>query len=153
MLGLKTLGARRALRGDGAAGRTLIFDEVDAGIGGRVAEVVGERLRDLGRSFQVLCITHLPQIAALGTAQFRIAKAVRAGRTLTSVERLDEAARVEELARMMGGATVTAAGREGARELLERGRAPAPPALFERARKSGGESESRRGAKAKEGAR
>ena len=69
--------------------KTLIFDEVDAGIGGRVADVVGSRLQELGHRFQVLCITHLPQIAARGTTQFLIEKSVRGSRTVTRVERLD----------------------------------------------------------------
>ncbi|MBI2187429.1 MAG: DNA repair protein RecN [Acidobacteria bacterium] len=100
---------------------TLIFDEVDAGIGGRVAEVVGTRLRALGDRFQVLCITHLPQIAAHGTTHFRIEKAVRGGRTVTSVERLSDGGRVEELARMIGGAVVTDQARGTAQEMLAAG--------------------------------
>ena len=78
MLALKTLAA-----GGRGAGKTLIFDEVDAGIGGRVADVVGAQLRALGERFQVLCITHLPQIAARATTQFRIEKHVRGERTVT----------------------------------------------------------------------
>ena len=116
MLALKTLTI-----GD-APGKTLIFDEVDAGIGGRVAEVVGMRLRELGGRFQVLCITHLPQIAAQGTNHFRIDKSVRASRTATSVERLNDSGRVEEIARMIGGAVVTDAVHATARDLLTRGR-------------------------------
>ena len=116
MLALKTLTI-----GD-APGKTLIFDEVDAGIGGRVAEVVGMRLRELGGRFQVLCITHLPQIAAQGTNHFRIGKSVRASRTATSVERLNDSGRVEEIARMIGGAVVTDAVHATARDLLTRGR-------------------------------
>jgi DNA repair protein RecN (Recombination protein N) len=112
MLALKTMTA-----GD-APGKTLVFDEVDAGIGGRVAEVVGTRLRALGDRFQVLCITHLPQIAACGATHFRIDKNVRSGRTVTSVERLTNTGRVEELARMLGGAVVTDQARATARELL-----------------------------------
>lgn len=106
---------------DGAAaerGKTLIFDEVDAGIGGRVASVVGEKLAALGERAQVLCITHLPQIAACGRTHFLIEKRVQGRRTVTAVTRLDPEARVAELARMMGG---TAAGEQalaGARELL-----------------------------------
>jgi DNA repair protein RecN (Recombination protein N) len=99
--------------------KTLIFDEVDAGIGGRVADIVGAKLRALGSRFQVLCITHLPQIAARGTTQFRIEKNIRRDRTVTSVTRLDEQGRVEEIARMMGGATVTDQVRASARELLD----------------------------------
>ncbi|MGE0811980.1 MAG: DNA repair protein RecN [Vicinamibacterales bacterium] len=83
--------------------RTLVFDEVDAGIGGRAASVVGERLRSLGRDAQVLCITHLPQIAALASTHFAIDKTVRNARTLTSVTRLDGPAREQEIARMMAG--------------------------------------------------
>jgi DNA repair protein RecN (Recombination protein N) len=112
MLALKTLAAADT------PGKTLIFDEVDAGIGGRVADVVGARLRDLGERYQVLCITHLPQIAAHATTQFRIEKAVRGSRTVTSVERLDEDGRVDEIGRMIGGASVTAQVKASARELL-----------------------------------
>ena len=96
----------------------MIFDEIDAGIGGRVADVVGKKLRGLGESFQVLCITHLPQIAAAGHVHFHISKYVANGRTLTQVVRLDESERVEELARMIGGASPTDAARAAARELL-----------------------------------
>jgi DNA repair protein RecN (Recombination protein N) len=113
MLALKTLAA------EDAPGKTLIFDEVDAGIGGRVAEVVGARLRALGARFQVLCITHLPQIAARGATQFRIEKSVRGNRTVTSVERLDAEGRVDEVARMIGGVAITEPVRASARELLE----------------------------------
>ena len=127
MLALKTLAAEDASRSAGRAGsprasaRTLIFDEVDAGIGGRVADVVGSRLQALGEQFQVLCITHLPQIAARATTQFAIEKSVRGGRTVTRVERLDDPARVEELARMIGGTSVTEQVRASARELLDFG--------------------------------
>jgi DNA repair protein RecN (Recombination protein N) len=112
MLALKTLavGAEH--------GKTLIFDEVDAGIGGRVADVVGAKLGGLGRDFQVLCITHLPQIAARATTQFRIEKHVRGSRTMTTVDRLDDDGRVEEIARMIGGAAVTDSVRASARELI-----------------------------------
>ena len=112
MLALKTLAA------GSQTGKTLIFDEVDAGIGGRVADVVGGRLSDLGGRFQVLCITHLPQIAARASTQFRIEKDVRRSRTVTSVSRLDDSARVDEIARMIGGATITDAVRASAREML-----------------------------------
>lgn len=99
-------------------GKTLIFDEVDAGIGGRVADAVGSKLRALGEQFQVLCITHLPQIAAYGGRHYRIQKEVRQGRTTTRVERLDRRGREAELARMIGGADVSAAARASAAELL-----------------------------------
>jgi DNA repair protein RecN (Recombination protein N) len=97
---------------------SLIFDEVDAGIGGRVAEVVGNHLAALGGEFQVLCITHLPQIAARAATHFRIEKHLRRERTITSVERLDDTGRVEEIARMIGGASITEPVRASARELL-----------------------------------
>jgi DNA repair protein RecN (Recombination protein N) len=113
MLGLKTLASTDA------PGKTLIFDEVDAGIGGRVADVVGQRLQALGRSFQVLCITHLPQIAACGDAQYRVTKSVRQQRTVTSVEPLSRTDRIDELARMMAGAVVTDGTRASAREMLD----------------------------------
>ena len=83
-----------------------------------VADVVGARLRALGGRFQVLCITHLAQIAARGTTQFQIEKNVRGQRTVTTVGRLEGEARVDEIARMMGGAAVTEQVRAGARELL-----------------------------------
>src|SRR5258705_3429493 len=127
MLALKTLAATDATGTPGSAtpaspgARTLIFDEVDAGIGGRVADVVGSRLQALGEQFQVLCITPLPQIAARGDAQFMIEKSVRRSRTVTRVERLDNAGRVEEVARMIGGASVTEQVRASARELLDAG--------------------------------
>jgi DNA repair protein RecN (Recombination protein N) len=110
--------ALKALAVGDRPGKTLIFDEVDAGIGGRVAEVVGGRLRALGDRFQVLCITHLAPIAARGTTQFRIDKTVQRGRTVTTVTRLDQAERVEEIARMIGGAVVTESVRNTARDLL-----------------------------------
>jgi DNA repair protein RecN (Recombination protein N) len=118
MLALKTLAAARY--GAAAGTRTLIFDEVDAGIGGRVATVVGQKLASLGDRFQVLCITHLPQIAAAGRTHFLIEKQVRGRRTVTTVARLDRDSRVEELARMMGGANAGDQARAGALELLER---------------------------------
>jgi DNA repair protein RecN (Recombination protein N) len=96
----------------------LIFDEVDAGIGGRVADVVGRKLRTLGSAFQVLCITHLPQIAAYADTHFQIEKHVEKGRTRTTVRRLTAAERVEEIGRMLGGAGVSDAVRASAREML-----------------------------------
>ena len=112
MLALKTLGS------NDAPGKTLIFDEVDTGIGGAVADVVGTRLQNLAKRFQVLCITHLPQIAAHATTHFSISKSVRQGRTTTRVDKLASDARQEELARMIGGADVSAAVRASAREML-----------------------------------
>jgi DNA repair protein RecN (Recombination protein N) len=112
MLALKTLASTDA------PGKTLIFDEVDAGIGGAVADTVGGRLQRLGRNFQVLCITHLPQIAAYGGTHFRIEKSIRNGRTVTCVERLAGRGREEELARMIAGADVSPAVRASAKEML-----------------------------------
>jgi DNA repair protein RecN (Recombination protein N) len=97
---------------------TLIFDEVDAGIGGRVASVVGQALAAAAQGRQVLCVTHLAPIAALAQHHLRVSKQVRAGRTRVAVTALPAAERVEEIARMLGGATVTAAAREHARDLL-----------------------------------
>ena len=87
------------------------------GIGGAVAETVGRSLRKLGRDRQVLCVTHLPQVAAQGDAQWSVAKGGR-GKVQTSVTRLDRAARIEELARMLGGSEITATTRKHAAELL-----------------------------------
>jgi DNA repair protein RecN (Recombination protein N) len=105
---------------------TLIFDEVDAGIGGRVASVVGQTLAAAaGHGRQVLCVTHLAPIAALAQHHLRVSKSVRGGRTKAAVTAVGAAERVEEIARMLGGASVTAAAREHARDLLgpRRGRA------------------------------
>jgi DNA repair protein RecN (Recombination protein N) len=124
MLALKTLANTKpgsTLEAIPAAPKTLIFDEVDAGIGGRVADVVGARLQELGKRFQVLCITHLPQIAARGGTQFLIEKSLRGRRTVTRVERLDDTGRIEEIARMIGGAFITDQVRASARELLDAG--------------------------------
>jgi DNA repair protein RecN (Recombination protein N) len=100
---------------------TLVFDEIDSGIGGRSADPVGRSLWTLARRHQVLCVTHLPQIAAHADAHFRIAKRERDGRTVTEVVRLDdEADRVAELAQMLGGPDGSDASTAGARELLER---------------------------------
>ncbi|MDP6608508.1 MAG: DNA repair protein RecN [Vicinamibacterales bacterium] len=103
-----------------APGRTLVFDEVDAGIGGRAADVVGQRLSSLGRRFQVLCVTHLPQIAAYGATQVEIAKKVSRGRTTTSARGLAGQDRVEVIAAMMAGGQATAKSRQTAAELLEK---------------------------------
>ncbi len=102
---------------------TLVFDEVDAGIGGRVADVVGQRLRDTAAGRQVLCVTHLAPIAAHATHHLVVEKRVAKGSTRTSVLALDEAGRVEELARMVGGERVTDTSRRHARELLRSVRA------------------------------
>jgi DNA repair protein RecN (Recombination protein N) len=110
--------AIRSLCGSGDNAKTLVFDEVDSGIGGRVAEAVGRRLRDLAQGNQVLCVTHLPQIAAFASKHFVVKKHVSSGRTETSIRSLDEKERVEELARMLGGEIITDAARRHAREML-----------------------------------
>ncbi|PAJ76684.1 DNA repair protein RecN [Burkholderia ubonensis] len=98
---------------------TLIFDEVDTGIGGGVAEVVGRLLHQLGRDRQVLCVTHLPQVAARGDQHFQVAKgADDNGGTVSTVVPLDKASRVEEVARMLGGLEITATTRKHAKEML-----------------------------------
>jgi DNA repair protein RecN (Recombination protein N) len=110
--------ALRTLVASADRGRTLVFDEVDAGIGGAAADAVGARLHALARTSQVLCITHLPQIAARGTSHFRIAKAVRSGRTVSDVVKLDAASRELEIARMIAGIEVTPQVVASARELI-----------------------------------
>ena len=97
---------------------TLIFDEVDVGIGGSVAEAVGRRLARLGETRQVLVITHLPQVAARGTRHLRVAKQAKGSFVTSNIESLDEAARVEEIARMLGGLKITATTRQHAVEML-----------------------------------
>ena len=132
MLAIKTLTSRSG------KGATLIFDEVDAGIGGHTADVVGRRLQGLAADAQVLCITHLPQIAAAADHHYRIAKHVRAHRTVTDVERLDADGRVQEIARMIAGQTVSNGVLASAGEMLrERRRAKGES-------KPKGESESRK---------
>lgn len=156
MLAVKTLIATSRLGFSVAANRDpsasapgLIFDEVDAGIGGRVADVVGRKLRVLGSAFQVLCITHQPQIAAYADSHFQIAKLVADGRTATTVARLSEEGRVEELSRMLGGHNGSAALRQTAQEMLtDRQRA-----LVKGETKPKGESESPGRAKSHKGAR
>jgi len=101
-----------------AAVPTLIFDEVDSGIGGRVAEIVGRLLRQLGARHQVLCVTHLPQVAAQADQQWQVSKAVEQGVTLSRIQVLEGGQRVEEIARMLGGEKITATTRQHAAELL-----------------------------------
>jgi DNA repair protein RecN (Recombination protein N) len=114
------LALRNVLRGAESA-RVLLFDEVDAGVGGRAASRVGERLRRLGAHHQVLCITHLPQVAALGDRHFLVTKRVSRGRTRSAIEELAGELRVDEIARMAAGGRVTEVSRAHARELLSRG--------------------------------
>jgi len=105
-----------------AAVPTLVFDEVDTGIGGAVAATVGRLLQTLGERRQVLCVTHLPQVAAHADAHFRVAKTGGGSNVSSEVVELGRAARVDELARMLSGAEVTAKTRAHARELFERHR-------------------------------
>lgn len=99
---------------------TLLFDEVDAGIGGAIAEAVGEKLQEIAQNHQVLCITHLPQIACFGTAHYSVRKCEQAGRTVTTVKLLDAEERVDEITRMLAGKEVTDKTRAHAREMLAR---------------------------------
>ena len=115
MLALKTITAPTEYP------RTLVFDEVDVGIGGRVAEAVGQRLKRLATTNQVLCVTHQAQIARFADIHYSVEKRVIAGRTEVSVEKLDQVGRVEELARMIGGSQITDLTRQHANELLVKG--------------------------------
>ena len=99
----------------------LIFDEVDAGVGGAVAEVMGRRLQDLGRHHQVLCVTHLPQVASQAQAHYLVEKEIRQGRTVTQVRLLRPKEREEEVARMLAGVTVTESARAAAAEMIGSG--------------------------------
>ena len=98
----------------------LVFDEVDTGIGGGVAEVVGRRLRELGERVQVLCVTHLPQVAVQAHHQLQVSKLAGKDRTRTRIRALSGEERVEEIARMLGGVEVTESTLNHAREMLER---------------------------------
>jgi DNA repair protein RecN (Recombination protein N) len=102
--------------------RTLVFDEIDAGIGGRVAEVVGRKLKALAASHQVLCVTHLPQMASFADQHYFVEKVERAGRTITLARRLAENERAQELARMLSGARITETVLKHARDLLRSSR-------------------------------
>ncbi len=97
---------------------TLIFDEVDSGIGGRVAQIVGQLLKRLGQRHQVMCVTHLPQVAAQADVQWQVSKAERDGMTLSRIRELDAEQRVEEIARMLGGVKITETTRRHAAEML-----------------------------------
>ena len=99
--------------------RTLVFDEIDIGIGGRAAEAVGQKLKALARGQQVICITHLPQIAAFADQHFLIEKTERRGRTQTGVRRMEQSERVEEIARMLSGASLTETSRRHAEQMLK----------------------------------
>jgi DNA repair protein RecN (Recombination protein N) len=111
------LALKRVLAENGPAG-LYVFDEVDAGVGGAVAEVIGHAIRDVARHRQVVCVTHLAQIAALADAHFVVDKVERGDRTFASVRRLDTKQKVEEVARMIGGVKVGSAARKAAEELM-----------------------------------
>jgi len=112
------LAIKKVLAKSGSVG-TLIFDEVDSGIGGATAADVGRKLKDVSKHHQVLCITHLPQIACFGDMHYRVVKTVSGERTATSVDILSEEGRLDEIARMLGGTELTKKTREHAREMLE----------------------------------
>jgi DNA repair protein RecN (Recombination protein N) len=123
MLAIKTVASRRADAAAPGAGRspelTLVFDEIDTGIGGRAAEAVGRKLKSLGRSSQVLCITHLPQIASFADHHFSIEKRESGGRTRVAVRRLEPEQRAQEIARMLSGARITEVALKNASEMLK----------------------------------
>ncbi len=133
MLALKVSVEEGASRGLGAVRRktlvprTLVFDEIDIGIGGRAAEAVGQKLKELSRAQQVLCVTHLPQIAAFGDQHFLVEKQERQGKTKTSVRLLKEEERTEEVARMISGAKVTQTSILHAEQMLKTSRGAAKP--------------------------
>src|ERR1700736_1813094 len=127
MLALKVTVEEAALNGTGRKKkvplpRTLVFDEIDMGIGGRAAEAVGRKLKMLSKGQQVWCITHLPQIAAFGDQHFLIEKTEKRGRTQTDVRRMDDVERVQEIARMLSGATLTETSLKHAQHLLQSSR-------------------------------
>jgi DNA repair protein RecN (Recombination protein N) len=96
---------------------SLIFDEIDQGIGGRVGGIVGQKLWNLGKQHQVLCVTHLPQLAAYGEQHYHVHKEIQEGRTLTHIERLEGDKRINELAQMLGG--ISSGTLQSARELIQ----------------------------------
>jgi DNA repair protein RecN (Recombination protein N) len=108
-----------SLCGSEEKGKTLVYDEVDAGIGGRIAEAVGKRLQDIAKDNQVLCVTHLPQIAAFARQHFNVQKQIVKDRTETTVKSLNGSERIDEISRMLGGAVITETARRHAREMLE----------------------------------
>ncbi len=111
------LALKNVLSQTGSMG-TAVFDEVDSGIGGATAEIVGRKLKDVSANHQVICITHLPQIASFGGLHLRVTKKVAAGRTSTVVEKLDEQQKIEEISRMLGGVDLTQTARDHARAML-----------------------------------
>ena len=113
MLAIKTVLA------DNDAIETLIFDEIDSGISGRTAQMVSEKMNVLGRNHQIICITHLPQIAAMADAHYLIEKSVENQTTVSRIRELSSEESIEELARMLGGVEITDKVRESAKEMKE----------------------------------
>ena len=113
------LALKGALSGRASFAFTSVFDEVDSGIGGAVADVVGKKLKNVSRARQVICITHLPQVAAYGDNHLTIAKRVESGRTIATIKNIFDSARIDEIARMLGGTKITDVTLDHAREMLE----------------------------------
>ena len=113
MMELKNLSAQKP-----GIPRSMVFDEIDTGISGRMAQVVAEKMSQIGDHHQVICVTHLPQIAAMADAEYTVEKRVENERTYTSVLHLDESGRKQELARLIGGSMITETTLAGAAELL-----------------------------------
>jgi DNA repair protein RecN (Recombination protein N) len=118
--------AIKAILSEADAVPVMVFDEIDSGIGGRIAEAVGLKLKEISSARQVLCITHLPQIACLSQSHYLISKEERGGRTLTSARMLDQEGRIEEIARMLGGSRITETTIKHAREMVKSNAGPAP---------------------------
>jgi DNA repair protein RecN (Recombination protein N) len=110
--------AIQVIASDGSAIPTMVFDEVDSGVGGGVAEMVGRRLQELGGNRQVLCVTHLPHVASLADAHFRISKVSDGKSTRTGVTELSNDERIDEIARMLGGVEITQKTTDHAAEML-----------------------------------
>ena len=127
------LAMKNVLSQTGSVG-TVVFDEVDSGIGGATAEILGRKLKDISANHQVICITHLPQIASYGGLHLRVTKRVDAGRTSTVVEKLDEEMKVEEISRMLGGVELSQTARDHARAMLSRARVEVRKAESERSK-------------------
>ena len=112
--------AIKSVLGRGAGLPVQVFDEIDAGIGGRVGRIVGQKLWSLAQERQLICITHLPQVASFATNHFLVRKSADDGQTITSVTALDSAQRVKELAAMLSGVTGSTTSERNAQEMLER---------------------------------
>ena len=110
--------AIQVIASDGSSIPTMVFDEVDSGVGGAVAEMVGRRLQEIGEHRQVLCVTHLPQVASLADQHFRISKVSDGRSTRTGLKVLGKDERIQELARMLGGVEITRKTLEHAEEML-----------------------------------